>query len=510
MKLPGRFEWKILGIVLLVTALSTGTVAYALKYVLGGFVESSRQERRSGRVAAQAEKLSREYFDERKEEFRRRAAAIARARPRHLADLAGTDSLIAARKLQGGRVVDEWRAPAQNLERLREGPPVLVELPSDEGEAAADLELTFGIPKVMYEGFLGLREVLEFERQRNQAFEGYVSSYVSQYVVLVVGLLVAMPLLGLYFARRATRRVARLSEAARRVGEGDLSVRIQPEGKDELDELARAFDGMVEELSDTRSRLEYLQKVSAWQEVARRLAHEIKNPLTPIQLSVQELVSKYRGGDPSYQRLLDTAAEISKEEITALRRLVDDFSAFAKLPKVEPAPIDLGGMLADFARRHPEFQPHLEVEPPSVAVTVPCDRILFGRVLTNLVENAVQAAEGAGVTPRVRLSVSPTGRPVGAMSLFQVSREMPAQGAAADPRTRKRAAIIVDDNGPGVPADKRKSIFDPYVTTKPQGTGLGLAIVRKILLDHGGDVSVASTPSPLGGARFMVELPVID
>jgi two-component system nitrogen regulation sensor histidine kinase NtrY len=514
--MPGRFEWKILGIVLLVTALSTGTVAYALTYVLGGFVESSRQERRTGRVSAQAEKLVRAYFDERKEEFRRRAAAIARARPLHMADLAGTDSLIAARRLAGGKVVDEWRAPAQALERLREGSPVVVELPRADdappGAPSGDLELTFGIPKVVYEGFLELREALEFERQRGQAFEAYVASYVNQYVVLVVLLLVVMPLAGLYFARRATRRVARLSEAARRVGEGDLSVRISPEGKDELDELARAFDGMVEELSDTRSRLEYLQKVSAWQEVARRLAHEIKNPLTPIQLAVQELVSKYRGGEAGYQRLLDTAAEICREEITALRRLVDDFSAFAKLPKVEPLPIELGVYLNDFARRHPEFQGQLEVEPGSVPVTVPCDRILFGRVLSNLVENAVQAAEGAGVAPRVRLSISPTGRPVGAMSLFQVSREMPGlpTETRGTDRTRKRAAILIDDNGPGVPADKRKTIFDPYVTTKPHGTGLGLAIVRKILLDHGGDVSVASTPSPLGGARFMVELPVIE
>jgi two-component system, NtrC family, nitrogen regulation sensor histidine kinase NtrY len=294
------------------------------------------------------------------------------------------------------------------------------------------------------------------------------------------------------------------------VGEGDLSVRIQPTGLDELDELGRAFDGMVEELSDARSRLEYLQKVSAWQEVARRLAHEIKNPLTPIQLSIQELVSKYRGDDAAYQRLLATAAEISKEEITALRRLVDDFSAFAKLPKVEPTPLDLGGFLRDFARRHPEWQPFLEVEEPATPVTAACDRLLFGRVLSNLVENAVQAAEGIGVQPRVRLSLSPQGRPTGvttlsgSISFLRLSREP----TAADPRaTRKRCAILVDDNGPGVPAESRNKIFDPYITTKPQGTGLGLAIVRKILIDHGGDVMVAPTPSPLGGARFVVELP---
>ena len=144
------------------------------------------------------------------------------------------------------------------------------------------------------------------------------------------------PFSGSCVARRATGRVAALRDAAQRVGAGDLSVRVAPRGNDELDELARAFDVMVAELGDARSRLGYLQKVSAWQEVARRLAHEIKNPLTPIQLAVQELGSKYRGDDPDYRRLLATAQEILNEEVGAIRRLVDDFSAFAKLPKVEP------------------------------------------------------------------------------------------------------------------------------------------------------------------------------
>src|SRR5205814_4158064 len=158
-------------------------------------------------------------------------------------------------------------------------------------------------------------------------------------------------------ARRATGRVATLREAASRVAAGDLSVRVTPRGKDELDELGRAFNRMVAELGDARSRLGYLQKVSAWQEVARRLAHEIKNPLTPIQLAVQELASKYRGGDPEYARLLATAQEILSEEIGTIRRLVDDFSAFAKLPKVEPQPVDLGQVVGDFVRAHAEWQP---------------------------------------------------------------------------------------------------------------------------------------------------------
>jgi len=252
---------------------------------------------------------------------------------------------------------------------------------------------------------------------------------------------------------------------------------VRLSGKDELSELGRAFDGMVDELSQARSRLEYMQKVSAWQEVARRLAHEIKNPLTPIQLAVQELASKYSGEDVGYQRLLDTASEILREEITSLRRLVDNFSAFAKLPKVDPAPVDLGDLLRDFVRLQPEWQGVVEVIAPA-PVRALCDKLLFRRVLTNLVENAIQAAQGAGRPPRMELRVE----------------------------TRPgRAILFLDDNGPGVAPDQRDRIFDPYVTFRPGGTGLGLSIVRKIVIDHGGDIRVGD--SPAGGARFEIALP---
>jgi two-component system nitrogen regulation sensor histidine kinase NtrY len=344
------------------------------------------------------------------------------------------------------------------------------------------LELTYGIPLEMYDRFVELSAALDLEQQREHVYEAFVSRYLREYLLFVVGLLAVVPMVGLFFARRATERVARLRDAARSVGAGDLTVRLRPTGRDELDDLARAFDGMVDELEEARSRLGYLQKVSAWQEVARRLAHEIKNPLTPIQLAVQELASKYRGDDPGYRRLLETAVEILRDEITALRRLVENFSAFAKLPKVEPAPLDLGAFLAEFERLHPEWQPFIEVMQPPAVVTAPCDRLLFGRVLCNLVENAVQAAEAAGVRPQVRLSVE------------------------ARPH-RHRAVVLIDDNGPGVPPGESQRIFDPYVTSKPQGTGLGLSIVRKIVIDHGGDISLAPTPSPLGGARLMVEIP---
>jgi two-component system nitrogen regulation sensor histidine kinase NtrY len=124
----------------------------------------------------------------------------------------------------------------------------------------------------------------------------------------------------------------------------------------------------------------------------------------------------------------------------------------------------------------------VRVERPDTPVEALCDRMLLRRVLTNLVENAVQAAEGAGRTPEIILRVSSD----------------PARGIAA---------MVVDDNGPGIAPAERERVFDPYITPKENGTGLGLAIVRKIVIDHGGDVTATQAPDPPGGARLRVELP---
>ena len=177
--------------------------------------------------------------------------------------------------------------------------------------------------------------------------------------------------------------------------------------------------------------------------------------------------------------------EILNEEITALRRLVDDFSAFAKLPKVEPAPLDL-------ARCLPRLRPRRTPSGSRVCrcsrrtdVPALCDRMLFRRVLANLVENAVQAAEGPGDRPQVRLS-----------------------SCGARPGPAGRVGLVRRRQRPGRPGRRRASASStPTSPAKPKGTGLGLAIVRKIVIDHGGDIRVAPEPSSLGGARFVVTLP---
>jgi nitrogen fixation/metabolism regulation signal transduction histidine kinase len=479
MRWPGRFALKMLGEMLLVALLSALLSAYAFYYVVHRFAAFTvQQSAQVAKASEHAAEVFRAYFADRKEVFRRRAELIGQSGVRDVATLASTEGLLHARLLQGDQELDEWEAEPALQEKSREAPPIVVAVPGEGDGPPRVLELTFGIPLQMYENFLSLREAIDQQQQTGRVYDLILPRFLRQYVVMVLVMLTAAPLLGWFFARQVTRRVRRLHEAARRVGAGDLAVRVSPTGKDELDQLGLAFDGMVAELAQARSRLEYLQKVSAWQEVARRLAHEIKNPLTPIQLSVQELVSKYAGDDPAYRHLLDTATEILREEITSLRRLVDDFSAFAKLPKVEPAPVDLHALLTEAVRLQPEWQGLVVVTPSQQPVPAMCDRTLFRRVIANLVENAMQAAQAVGRTAEVRIGTEVRG---------------------------DRSVLLVDDNGPGVPESERQRIFDPYVTHREGGTGLGLAIVRKIVIDHGGDVSIGQ--SPAGGARFVVELP---
>ena len=365
LRLPGRFEWKILIALFVVASLPLGAAAYLMSVTIGRIEAITEQHQEAIRQSlGGAVDVYKAYFEQMKDGFRERAAEIGADPVEHANELAEVPDLLRARILSGTRVVEEWSAPANIIAEAREAPPSLVALPAPKGQPGEPrlLELTFGIPREIYSNFLALRSAMEEERELDRLLPVVLPKIFHGLGVALVGVLVVAGGLGLFIARRATGRVATLSEAARRVGEGDLTVRVAPRGSDELDDLGRAFDRMVAELSEARSRLGYLQKLSAWQEVARRLAHEIKNPLTPIQLAVQELASKYRGDDPQYQRLLATAQEIMNEEVGVIRRLVDDFSAFAKLPKVEPVAVDLGQVVDDFARAHPEWQSALRVD----------------------------------------------------------------------------------------------------------------------------------------------------
>jgi len=348
----------------------------------------------------------------------------------------------------------------------------------------ASVEVTFAIPNHLQEDYQELANALDVARKVAQARTGLPSGYRTAFLALVGTAALAVVLLGVFAANRVTRRIAALVEVARKVSEGNAEARARMRGRDEMAELGVAFDTMLDDLGRQRGEIEYLQRIGAWQDVARRLAHEIKNPLTPIQLAVQQCVSTYSGDDARFKRLLTDTGEIVEEEIAGLRRLVDTFRTLGQLPRVEAAPVPLVDIVEEL-RLDPALGERLIVRGPDKPLQLRADKLLLKRVLANLVENGVHAGQEAGKKGAVTVSWTRT------------------DGA-------RHATITVDDEGKGVSADARERIFEPYVTTKATGTGLGLAIAKKIALEHGGSLEVSPTPAPSGGARFVLTVPLAD
>lgn len=223
------------------------------------------------------------------------------------------------------------------------------------------------------------------------------------------------------------------------------------------------------------SLLAHAEKQAAWQEVARRMAHEVKNPLTPIKLTAQRLARRSMEGhvDPA---LVKEGAETILHEVNSLSRLVDSFSRFAKLPSLQPTPLDPCELLRQVVALYSPVQPGIawSLDLPENCTQVRWDNDMVKRALINLVDNAISAQEGRG---RIRLALTPEYEGV---------------------------RLSVEDEGPGVPQEGRERLFEPYFSTKKKGTGLGLAIVRKIANDHGGEAYYEPLPN---GSLFSLWLP---
>jgi nitrogen fixation/metabolism regulation signal transduction histidine kinase len=473
-------------IVLALLALAIAPLA-AAAYLLDGVIDASdRVAAGEAELRQQAVRRARAAYTEL---FAARKAALRDAAAR-LAHEAGPLDGDARRALVAAALA---RDPALKAARLLgAGAAVLVEGRSTQplGDDAwrelrlveplapdQSLELVYVTPRAPFNDLDALAELEGSERGLG-LLRARVQRAVRLVFLAVFALVVAAATaFGLWLARRLARRVTALVAATRAVGAGDLEARVAVDGSDEIADLGQAFNQMVRELKDSRDRISYLQKISAWQEVARRLAHEIKNPLTPIQLAVQQLHDSYPVGAPSgdarYAQLLHDATEIVGEEIGALRRLVDEFSTFAKLPRVEAAPLDGAAAIEELLRGYSGFEGKVQFVAPPAPVPMRADRMLLKRALFNLVENALQA---------------------GART---VTLRLDARGA--------QSVISVEDDGPGLPPELGERAFDPYVTTKEHGTGLGLAIVKKIALEHGGSITAGRADG--GGARFELSLP---
>jgi nitrogen fixation/metabolism regulation signal transduction histidine kinase len=236
----------------------------------------------------------------------------------------------------------------------------------------------------------------------------------------------------------------------------------------------------MEDLKTSKERLVIAERIAAWQEIARRLAHEIKNPLTPIQMAMDTLKKSWKKQHPSFDEILEESTTTVLQEADRLKHIVAEFSDFARMPKPEFGRIDLNEVVrTSLALYHGAAPVEIKLDP--TVRELDADKNQINQVLLNLVENARDAIG------------SHDGH-------IMVSTR---RGEAND-----RAFLIVEDNGPGVPADLKDKVFAPYFTTKHAkgGTGLGLAIVHRIVSDHGGRIMVSEVAG--GGARFTIELPL--
>jgi two-component system nitrogen regulation sensor histidine kinase NtrY len=464
-------------------------------------------------------------------------------------------------------------------------------------------------------------DLAERARRMSKAYEDYTQLrvlkqplagvYVSFFVMVTLLILVGSTWMGLYLAKRITRPVQMLSEAAREIGAGHYDHRIEHEGTDEFGSMVDAFNAMAAEVAQSRRRLErasidlerkhdegegrrrYIeaileriatgvvsidragrigtinpsalrlleltddvigrdavdvfaradltpindvldqaarakldsfaqevalvrdgrerhvvaaatriagsdgsfdgtvlvvddvtpliraQKVAAWREVARRLAHEIKNPLTPIQLSAERMRRKLTDIDPPLQDLVQECTSTIIGEVESLKGLVDEFSQFARMPAPRALPTELHAFLTETLALYDglfasvQFEKHFD----SAVTQVRLDPEQMKRVVINLVDNAIEAMGRQGTI------------------VIETAREV----------SNSLVRIVVADTGPGIPAAERDKLFLPYYSTKGRGSGLGLAIVRRIVAEHGGSIDV--TDNVPTGTRFIIELP---
>jgi two-component system nitrogen regulation sensor histidine kinase NtrY len=310
-----------------------------------------------------------------------------------------------------------------------------------------------------------------------------ILQYIDQTVLVAAAALTgAAFLLAILIARSIGRPIAELASEARKVATDEANP-LRVRGSGEIAELVKAFDRMLEDLAVTRRRLAATSRVAAWREVARRVAHEVKNPLAPIRAAVETLRRLRARGDPAFDEYFDEATRTVLDEVHRIANIVTEFTSFARLPSPRPQDVDIEEVVRHVLQlqRSSAEGVRLEYEAVGRIPHVRADRDQIVQVLLNLVQNAVDAVRGEG-----------SGRVV----------------VRAEARRPGLVDISVHDNGAGVTTEMAGRLFEPYATTKAKGTGLGLAIAQRIAMEHNGELAYLGPESSGRGAVFRFVLAI--
>ena len=300
------------------------------------------------------------------------------------------------------------------------------------------------------------------------------------FTVAGIGILLAIAV-SLWIAALFTRPIEQLAAASREIADGNWDVQVEPGPGTELHQLAESFNTMTHQLIEQRDRLVQTERVAAWRELARRLAHELKNPLFPLQITVENMIRAREVSPGEFDEIFRESTSTLLAEISNLKAIIGRFSDFSKMPKPQPHNVSPNELVRKVAALHgPQLKDaakpiSLNLDLDESLTEIPLDSDLIHRVVSNLVLNAIDA--------------------------------MP-QGGALTLRTRdagERARLEISDTGTGLTPEERDRIFTPYYTTKQHGTGLGLAVVQSVISDHHGTISVTSETGR--GTTFIIDLP---
>ncbi len=376
---------------------------------------------------------------------------------------------------------DEVKQPerfAPIVEKLQKQPVPLVQTIQWESDAAS-AEVFHVLPLTGRNGELLGALLIGSSRSDIVLLERHIMKLAG--VMALIAILAGL-LLTWWFSARITRPIEELAEGAREVAAGHWETRIRVKGSDETGQLANAFNHMTQTLSTQREKLVQTERVAAWRELARRLAHELRNPLFPLQITVENMQRARQLSQEQFLEVFNESSATLKAELANLNSIVNRFSDFSKMPVPEFSRLDVNDVIRGAVRLfEPQFH---EVGKPTISTEyfmkeglpeIDGDPELLHKAFQNLVLNALDAMP-AGGTLTFRTAETPTG-----------------------------VRVEVSDTGKGLTPEECSRLFTPYYTTKQQGTGLGLAIVQAVISDHRGTISVASEEGH--GTTFRIELP---
>ncbi len=286
--------------------------------------------------------------------------------------------------------------------------------------------------------------------------------------------------ISLYLSRNITKPVLELAEASRNLAYGDFNVRLSKKTDDEIGQLITSFNRMVEELDNNRKLMYQKQVLESWRDIARRVVHEIKNPLTPIVLSAERMRKRYVEKSPDFGSILISGTDTIIEEVNTLKKILSEFTKFARLPQMNPEWNTLKDILSGcvvFFSGHEDVKFHLSVLDDRLSVYA--DKLLVKQAINNIIQNAVDAVGAKGN--------------IGISAFYEKT-------AGKD-----LVKIVVSDDGIGILEEDLPNVFKPGFTKKKTGTGLGLSIVEKIIIEHGGRVYCKRRDER--GMEFIIELP---